>query len=136
LPAEDLNKTANDVGLLCDAESILCEGVQVLGYARERNFFLSQLKSAAFPGPIFMKFTNGQGHYVQISFTEFHVDRATNAVRNYKNSYAPVSKVWISPRRFSGNLDIQYIFVDIVFIEFYPNGMKSAKNADKFEALK
>jgi len=47
-----------------------------------------------------------------------------------------LSKVWISLRGFSGNLDIQYTFVDIICIKFYPNGIKSAENADKFEALK
>jgi hypothetical protein len=73
---------------------------------------------------------------VQISFTESHVDRATNVESNDKNSFTPVSKVRISLGGFSGNVDIQYVFGDIVCIELYPNGTKSAKNADKIEALK
>jgi len=72
---------------------------------------------------------------MQISFTEFHVDRAKNVESNDKNSFTRVSKVGISLRGFLGNLDVQYVFVDIMCIEFYPNGMKSAENADKFEAL-
>jgi hypothetical protein len=54
---------------------------------------------------------------------------------NDKNSFTPLRKVWFTLHGFSGNLDIQYIFVDIICIELYPNGMKSAENADKFEAL-
>lgn len=73
---------------------------------------------------------------MQISFTEFHVDRATNVESDDKNSFTPVSKVWTSLRGFSGHLEIQYIFVDTICIEFYPNGMKSAENVDRFEALK
>jgi len=73
---------------------------------------------------------------VHISFTEFHLDRTTNVESIDKNSFTRVRKVWINLRGFLGNLDVQYIFVDIMCIEFYPNDMKSAENADKFEALK
>ena len=49
---------------------------------------------------------------------------------------APVNNAWIIVHRFSENLDIQHIFVDIVCIVFYPNGVKNEENAEKFEVLK
>jgi len=64
------------------------------------------------------------------SFVAQHLNHCATAVS------PRISKVGISLRGFLGNLDVQYIFVDIMCIEYYPNGMNSAENADKFEALK
>ena len=41
---------------------------------RRCNFIHAHKKSAAFPAPIFMKFTNAQQLYVQISYSEFHTN--------------------------------------------------------------
>lgn len=51
------------------------------------------MRHCSFTAPIFVKLTNAQRHYVQISYTYFHPNRAINLERMERRPLTPLSEV-------------------------------------------
>jgi len=56
------------------------------------DFIYCHEKSMAFSALVFMKLTNFQQHYVQISFTEFHPNGTINVKVAGRNPFIPLSR--------------------------------------------
>ena len=53
------------------------------------NCIYAHKKSMAFPAEIFMKLTNAQQHYVQLSYTTFHPSGTINLGSTNMGSFKP-----------------------------------------------
>ena len=81
---------------------------------------LTHNKGAAFPMPVFTKFTKSEQHYIQFSYTELPTNRAVNAESMSRNTVMLLRKVEcsfleLSPANFS-----------------FPNRTNSVENFGKF----
>jgi hypothetical protein len=65
------------------------------------DFIHAHNKSTAFRGQIITGLTSAQLHYVKVSLTELHLDRTTNVESTDRNTFTPISKIWLSLHRFS-----------------------------------
>jgi len=78
------------------------------------------IKKYGFSAQIFMKLTNVQQHYLQISCTKFYPNLTMNVGTKHRNSFMPYIKYCVNFISFHGT---QYQSI-IWPTELYPNQMK------------
>ena len=86
---------------------------------RKCDLFDSQENNMTSPAPIFTKLTSVWKYYFQTSCTACYSDRKICVENTGRNSFTPLSKVWLELHRFSGNsqlpcLSTWWYFVPVI----------------------